>query len=294
MKNDEKIQTTITQEIPEWKLKLAYFYTENKVFIKRASLFMFFFVDLLILFMLGTMWINYKTGLLKDETYLSQLSVNLVNNQTIEKFQPQDLYFEKPIVIPTNNDKYNFIVKVINNNEVWAVMNIKYTFVVAGQELEPKNTFILPASEKYLMYFNAASAQNIQLKILDTSWQRIRDFSLLSYKDKFEITKSNFEASNSNIYSGISTIEIYNDSPFDYWEIGAPIVLYDKAMQPLAVDYIVINKLLSRETRELELNWYENIETRVYKTEVYPEVNLLNENVIMKLETTPDSPSGYE
>ena len=136
--NEDKLQTTITQEIPEWKLKLAYFYTENKIFIKRAGLFFFFFIDLIILFTLGTIWINYKTGLINDNNYLSQMPVSLVNKQAVQKNKPQKLYFEEPIVIPAGNNKYDLMAKVTNNNTAWAVKNIEYTFIVNGQKLKSR------------------------------------------------------------------------------------------------------------------------------------------------------------
>jgi len=292
--DEEKIQTTITEEIPEWKLKLAYFYTENKIFIKRAGLFLFFFVDLIILFALGTIWINYKTGLINDNSYLSQMSVSLVNKQAVQKTKPQNLYFEEPTIIPAGYDKYDLMVKVTNNNDEWAIKNIKYTFIVDGQKLKSQETFILPKSEKYLMYFNVENAQNIQLKILNTEWERIKDFSLLSYKNQIKSTKNEFRVGNIDKYFGTSIIEIYNDSPFDYWEVGATVILYNRSMKPIAIDYITINKLLSQETRKTEINWPTNLKERVYKTLVYPEINLLNENVIMKLGSKIDTPSGRE
>ncbi len=292
--NEDKLQTTITQEIPEWKLKLAYFYTENKIFIKRAGLFFFFFIDLIILFTLGTIWINYKTGLINDNNYLSQMPVSLVNKQAVQKNKPQKLYFEEPIVIPAGNNKYDLMAKVTNNNTAWAVKNIEYTFIVNGQKLKSRKSFILPKSEKYLMFFNVDKAQDVQLKILNVDWERIKDFSLLSYKDQIKVTKNNFKTSDTNKYFGISTIEIYNDSPFDYWELGAAIILYNKTMKPIAIDYITINKLLSQETRKIEINWQTNLKEHIYKTEIYPEINLLNKNIIMQLNSKIDTPPGQE
>ncbi len=292
--DEEKIQTTITEEIPEWKLKLAYFYTENKIFIKRAGLFLFFFVDLIILFGLGIIWINYKTGLINDKTYMSQLATDLVNKQAVQKTKPQKLYFEEPIIISAGNNKYDLMVKVTNNNDNWAVKNIKYTFIINGKKLIPRETFILPKNEKYLMYFNVENAQNVQLKILNTDWERIKDFSLLSYKDQIKPVKSEFKISDSDKYFGTSIIEIYNNSPFDFWEVGANIILYNKTMKPVAINYITIDKLLSQETRKIEINWQTKLKERIYKTLVYPEINLLNENVIMQLNSRTDSPSGRE
>jgi len=62
-----------------------------------------------------------------------------------------------------------------------------------------------------------------------------------------------------------------------------------------ALDESVEMALLeSQEKRELEINWTDKIKDRVYQTGVYPEINLLNKEVIMQMASPPGSPPGYE
>ena len=291
---DKQIQTSLTGNVPEWKLKLAYFYAGHKVLIKKASIFGLFFIDLIIVFMLGSILVNYQTGIIADERQLRQLPLNLVNTQAVTKYKPEELVAREVEVMRTSGGKYNIMVGIKNNNQKWAVTKLEYTFRVNGKNLETRSTFMLPKSEKNLMYFNADNGEGAELKILKTEWWRIKDFSLLSYKDGVKVESAVYTPSRTGQLSGEIEIELYNDTPYSFWEVGVPIILYNRDRSPLAIDYIVINKLKSRETRKLVVSWHEAITEVVSKVEVYPEINLLDKSIIMPLAEPIGSPPGLE
>ncbi len=296
MEPEDKLNTNLTEEIPEWKLRLAYFYTQHKIALKRGGWFMLFFINLIIIMVLGITFVNYQTGQLKEKRLLSQLPNNLVNRQAIEKNKPLNLISgQVQMVKSIEDDKVNLLVKITNPNKQWAVKSLTYSFVIDGQLTPSRSTFVLPASDKYLTEFNLKQPQKVQLKITDIQWQKIKDYSLLSYKDQIKTVQSKFIPSqNSKLFSGSSLITIYNDTPYGFWEVGLTVVLYDQQLRPLAVDYIIINKLRAQEKREVRLNWQEKIKTRVYQTKVYPEVNLLDRQTVMKLDAPPGQPPGLE
>lgn len=291
---DKQIQTPLTENIPDWKLKLAYFYASHKIVVKKASIFTLFFVDLVIVFMLGSILVNYQTGTINNENQLSQLPNNLVNTEAVSKQMPEELTVRDVRVVETTGDKYNMMVAVKNNNSEWAVTRLDYTFTINGKDLETRSSFVLPKSEKYLMYFNADNGVGAKLKILNTQWMRVKDFSLLSYKDGVKVMNATYEPSRTGQLSGDVIVELYNDTPYGWWEVGVPIILHNRGGDVLAIDYIVINKLKSQETRELTVSWHEVISESVREVEVYPEINLLDEGVVMPLDEPIGSPPGLE
>ena len=294
---DKKIdpQVNLTEQIPGWKLKLVYFYTQHKIVIKRGLIFLLFFIDVLVVFLFGAILVNYQTGIIADQSYLRQMPVSLVNHHVIkDKMKPQELVILDVKSMPGQNNKYDLLAVVKNNNQQWAITKLDYTFNVNDQDLESRTTFILPKSEKRLMYFNADKGSHAKLKIININWQRIRDFSLLSYKDGLKIIRSSYTPRFSGLLFGETLITFFNDTPYNFWEVGLPIVLYDRNSNPIAIDYVVINKVLAQEQRQLSTSWHQPIRSTVSKAEVYPEINLLDESVIMELEAEPGSPSGLE
>ncbi|OGG87359.1 hypothetical protein A3B87_01310 [Candidatus Kuenenbacteria bacterium RIFCSPHIGHO2_02_FULL_39_13] len=290
---NKQIPTSLTQPVPEWKIKLAYFYAEHKVFLKRFSIFLLFFADVIIIFLLGSVFVNYKTGTIKEQDVLNQMRFNLVNTEAISKNKPRSLIIGQVDRI-INNTKYDYLAMAENNNSDWAVTELRYTFEVAGKYLEPRQTFILPNSRKQLMYFNSEIGGEATLKILGSRWQKIKDFSLLSYKDGIKVEKSVFKQGQSDSTAGQVEILIFNETPYSFWEVGLPVVIYNRSLKPIGIDYIVINKLLSEEKRKIEIGWHEGLHEFVQQVEIYPEVNLLDNGSIMEIEAGHGSPPGLE
>jgi len=294
MKN-EQIQTTITKEVPEWKLKLAYFYADHKTMIKRASYFLLLFADLIIVFWFGSLLVDYQTGTLKYEQQMKAMKANLINHQEVVRTQaPASLKLEEIKVIKSGTNKYDLLTIVKNGNKDWAVTRLDYAFEVGGQTSAIQSTFILPEPEKYLMHFNANSNDKPRLKIINTNWQRIKDFGLLSYKDSIELEEAKYSPSGSSQIVGQIEINLKNNSPFSFWEVGLPIILYDYNLEPIGINYLVINKFLSEEVREIKSTWTESLGAQVSSVGVYPEINLLDDGTIMKVEAKIGSPPGLE
>lgn len=295
MKENNNRTTTITEEVPEWKLKLAYFYAEHKILLRRALVFAIFFLDLIVVFLLGSLYVNYKTGLISDENYLWSLPKNLVNNNIIkQQMAPEELKLGEVKILRSDTGKNNFLAVAENDNADWAVKNITYAFFANGQELGQRSTFILPKSSKYLMYFNAPASNSAEIKIINLSWERIRDYSLISYKDEVKIESAKFVPGNSDIISGQVNFTIRNETAFNFWEVGLPVVLYDQFLEPLAINYAVINRLKSLEERAVSFSWQEPIYRAVESVGVYPEIDLLNKSAIMKIDAGPGEPAGLE
>lgn len=285
----------INKPIPEWKLELSYFYVEHKVAIKRLLVFLIFFADLIIVFLLGSILLNYQTGLITDEYFLSQMPSNLVEYHDFKSTnQPTDLKIIETQSIKGDKNNYDLITIVENNNKKWAVTAITYSFDIGQSITEPRTTFILPRSQKYLTHFNIQNAANANLKIINTKWKRIEDYTLLSYQDSVNITNSYFESSRSTKTNGQVILTIFNDSPYSFWEVGLAIALYDKNSNIIGIDYTTINKLLSKEERQIKVGWPYAIQGSVSRVEVIPEINFLDQSSVMKLDSPPGSPPGRE
>ncbi len=289
-----KIQATITEEVPEWKLNLAYFYTENKAIIKRILIFALFFFDLTVIMIGGTVYVNYRAGTISDRNYLYALPKNLVNQMAKAHMVPKDLIMGEVLVLRNTEEKNNLLSIIQNDNTNWAVKKLTYAFVVNGQELDTRSTFILPQSNKYLAQFNAPLGTNVDLKIISLEWERMRDYTAVSYKNNIKISGAEFVPNQSSVISGEVNFTIFNETPYNFWEVGLPIILYDQYAEPLAVNYAVINNLDSQEEREVSVNWQEAIYRTVTSVGIYPEVNLLNKEVIMRVKAGPGDPPGLE
>jgi len=286
--------TSFNQEIPEWKIQLAYFYAENKVAIKRALIFLLFFADVIVVFIFGKIFVDYQAGITREANMLNDLTKNYVNSEAVKKLKPASVIIENVTAVPAGN-KYNLLAEITNPNKEWVVKSLTYAFRVKGELLDKKTTFLLPESTKTVMHFNAAAGESDgELVIMGESWQRISDYSLLSYKDGIKVDAAEFKPSGSAKFEGLVVISITNETPYSFWEVGLPIVLIGEGGRAVGADYQVVSKLLSRETRQISVAWNEKLPSHVREIRVLPEINLIDEAVIMKIEAGTGSPPGRE
>lgn len=284
-------KNVLGENIPEWELKFSYFYVNHKIFIKRGLFFLLFFFDLVVIFTFGAIFINYKTGLIKDRDFVQEMPLNLVSQEAIVSNKPVDLKIGNVYILSAGYNKYDLMASISNTNKNWAVEKINYSFTVGGIETETLTTFILPSSVRYLSKFNFDEySASVSLNILGIVWRRIEDYSLVSYQNELKISNTAY------VLSGVSQVnfDIFNNTPFDFWEVGCLIVLENSRFDPLGISYVNLNKLMSHETRTVNLGWLSPVTGDVYQISVYPEVNLLSTDTVMDIEATYQSPPGRE
>ena len=71
-------------------------------------------------------------------------------------------------------------------------------------------------------------------------------------------------------------------------------MLYDQFLEPIAINYAVVNRLKSLEERVVSFSWQEPIYKTVNSVGVYPEINFLDKNALMKIDAGPGEPAGLE
>ncbi len=280
------------KRMPEWQLKIAYFYTRHKIAIKRGLIFAVFFIDVLVVFIFASTFINYKTGLIKDKAQLQFMHLNLVDRTALEKNRPQDLELNQTTAIPTVNNNYHLVARVKNKNKEWAATKLFYRAVNQNGENQQYSTFMLPYSQKYIFAFNQPEARFGEIEVINESWQRIENFNLISYKDKIEVNNPEFNTVDSNLFYGKLKAEIYNATPYDFWRVGLQVVIFNRQDEIIGIDYLTLDKFKSRETRTIDINWTDPIREneRIGQIEIIPEVNLLDRDVIMPLSPSGSSP----
>ncbi|MFH1890177.1 MAG: hypothetical protein ABIJ91_01240 [Candidatus Kuenenbacteria bacterium] len=288
-------QNLINEEIPEWKIKSAYFYANHKILIKRTLTFLFFFADVIIISLFAKIFVDYRAGITNNDNQMRALQINLINHQTVKQsIQPDQLIIEDTYILSSAGGNYDIFASVKNSNKNWAITQLKYTFVINGKEKDVLSAYILPDSHKYLAIFNLKDVKTAELKIVDTQWKRITDYTLLSYKDSIKIDQASYKKIDSDIVGGQAQFTIKNNSPYSFWEVGIFLVLNNQRQESIGINYLSVDKLLSQEEREIKINWPQSPAGQVWQVMAYPDVDLLSSSSIMKRAAPIGSPPGKE
>ncbi|MFA5358928.1 MAG: hypothetical protein WC310_03880 [Patescibacteria group bacterium] len=282
-------------DFTEKELKISYWYVAHQA--QMLAIVKILLIALCVIFwgyvFYGT--INYFfIDQVRFDRAMSQLTAGYGTARLQDFWRPVQLELSDIKVMSSGANRYDFLVFAFNANKNWAVASIKYYFTYNGQQeagIEPKiyEAFILPGQEKYLFDFGvefSARPTNVGFEVVSIGWKHISNFEqLAAEKSLFTVSDIQFvEPSNTDSGINISKtkFKVRNDSVFNYWEMGFYILLY-RGSDLAAINYVVLPGLASGESREAETLWYQNLSTPS-KTEVIPDVDILNEKVFRQIE----------
>lgn len=200
------------------------------------------------------------------------------------KNQVADLIVSNPQAF-RNNGSYDLSAFLENPNERFTA-TFKYCFLIDGVQFLCDNNFIFPGERKVLAAFNKEISNlqsNVSLEIENIAWQRIDNREIPNWQQylnerlNFSLRDINLDANND--LNNLS-FEITNNSAYSYYEVPLNISFYRQG-DLIGIHRHIVTDFTAGETRSIRLSWIANL-SGVNKTEIAPELNVLDENVYKK------------
>ncbi len=217
-----------------------------------------------------------------EEEAMRQLVSSTFNSDIYRQaLSPMPIEIGTVTAVPTDKGVYDLLAEIKNPNFKWAVRELSYTFVVGGTEVRG-STFLLPLEEKYAVSLAvplSAKQPQVEFKVADTRWLRIRDLSSLQ-TPSFEVSNQKIETltaadgkpSGTQVY-----FDLENTSPYSFWQTTVTVVL-SAAGSVQAVGQQVLTNVDAQGTYPVEFRWPASA-LRVDNLAVKPEVNVLDPRV---------------
>jgi len=211
------------------------------------------------------------------------------NNQSLvvvssPKNQVADLIVSSPQTF-LNNGSYDFSAFLENPNERFKA-TFKYCFKIDGVQFLCDNSFIFPSERKILTAFNKEInnlQSNVSLEIENVAWQRIDNREIPNWQqylnERLNFSLRNINLNTNNDLNNLS-FEITNNSAYSYYEVPLNISFYRQG-DLAGVHRHIVTDFAAGETRSIRLSWIADL-YGVNKTEIIPELNILDENVYKK------------
>lgn len=285
---------------PANDLQTAYWFTTHRLFLRR--LLFIFLIGFITITFLYTFWQLIVLYLIQYNSYqqmLLELPLDLVNYQGFnEEDKPRDLVVLSTTVLGGTQNRYDMLVNVSNANPKWYT-EFDYQFLSDGLKSQPHHAFILPGEQKYLVDLGVESAKAVRqpiFNITNQKWKKVLNFKeTQADKFKFKIDNIGFTSAGLTEISGKvpiskTTFNITNQSAYNFWSVGVYVVLYT-GTRIVGVNYITLDKFQSLETRPVEINWFDSL-GNVTKTDIVPEVDILDPSVYMEFQGAPPSGLG--
>ncbi|MCX6794824.1 MAG: hypothetical protein NTY31_02470 [Candidatus Falkowbacteria bacterium] len=196
-----------------------------------------------------------------------------------------------------NDGQPDLAVQIVNPNEKF-MANFSYCFKLGDKDVACGQAFILPAEKKYILALASEFSgrpSELSFSISDIFWRRIDAHQIPSWAD-FYSQRLDFAISDLDFttaaLSGLSDkinlntlgFSIKNQTAYGYYEAPLNIFLYSGS-DLVAVNRYLLQNFLSGETRVVKISWPGRFDA-VNRTEVAPDINIMDDNVYLKYQGT--------
>jgi len=267
------------------QLSFGYWWVSNRLLIKKILLWLFIAFDA---FLIGSSVYFIVSFSLEKPLTWGFSPIRYAQ-------QPQALEVLETKVLSTGINRYDLIARVKNPNAAIAVASFDYRFKSGTFVGEFRRSFILPNEEKFLVELGVESptAPNLaEIEIANIRWLRLGKILPTGEYDSFRENHLNFEIKNKVFTSAAelkvsekipinkSSFTVTNQTAYSYYEVGLFIGLYNYE-KLAAVNYLKLNNFLAGESRQVDLNWLQNL-PHVSEIKVEPEVDIFNEEAYIR------------
>ncbi|MBI3952410.1 MAG: hypothetical protein HY336_00450 [Candidatus Doudnabacteria bacterium] len=213
-------------------------------------------------------------------------------NQPMVKIEPLQILEKK--VLKLSNNNYSGFIRLKNMNLDWGMPEQTYTAIfktLGGTTAATVSgkTFILPASEKLIVFSKFSSQQEPQ--VLDFSLGEAK-FLLKPEMPPIELSVSRVELANKSSELTVGAA-VFNKSPFRLSAVHLYALVYDKNNEIIAVNSTSVNDVNSLETRSFQMYWPKTMPDAA-RAEIRSEVNIFDRALFStqpgrsQFETDPD------
>jgi len=240
--------------------------------------------------------IYIASGMHKEQEIINYLvSENLVGGSYFFNKSAKELKIGDIEAIKTLDSNYDIYTNVENTNQNHS-LEFDYFFMVGNQKLETASAFVLPGQSRYLFTLNTALSgrpQNITFNIENLKWTRIDPHVYPDWEDfrnkrlAIDVSGIEFIPSSANKITEKLDLnnlkfDVFNNTAFNYREVDFSILLYSGG-KIVGVGNYVMDKLMSEQEQSVDIVWPGAL-NRVNDIVIYPEVNILDEDVYLKFD----------
>jgi hypothetical protein len=202
-----------------------------------------------------------------------------------------DLAIGTPQVFQSGSS-YDFVVSIKNPNDKFSA-RFEYCFTSNGKNLKCDNNFILPAEEKYVFNLGQriVDAPTLTFQIKNIAWQRIDAHKIPNWNnfaserlnlslDGISLVLADKTAAVEKVSLDSLEFSVTNQSAYGYYEFPLNISFY-RGDELIGINRYIVKNFFPNERQTVRLSWLGSL-SNVSRTEIRPEVDLLNDNVYLK------------
>jgi len=260
--------------------KREMWWVNHQVGLRKIGLGIFIVFDLILVLLAGWFFIDaYAVSFDQEKnSVISMVSSGLSELRDFSQSEAaKPLGVGEVAVVSSGDDKnYDFYATIANQNTDWYA-TFKYAFKMSGGETAELNGFILPAEERPLILFKAATTKtpSVELIVRDVKWYRVDPHEISDYPTWFadhnpQISEAVFSRADDNNQAAVA-FKIKNQTAYNFYQPSFAVILWRGGTLG-GIVRITAASLESGEEKVLSASWL-GAAPSITKIDVYSEIN---------------------
>jgi cbb3-type cytochrome oxidase subunit 3 len=202
------------------------------------------------------------------------------NCKPCELKNPKDVAVIWTRAVPIRQNVYDVAAFVRNSNEILAAPSLEYRFSLfddVGLIAERLGeTYLYPQERTYIIEANIPVSRlptRVEFAITKSTWEIYKGSppGILVQGKEYRLERETASTTRSVIDS-----ELFNDTVFDFRTVNVNFLLFDKDENLVGVNKTIIERFLTRTTRDVRTVWPEAISDSISSIIIEPRVNVFN------------------
>jgi hypothetical protein len=271
----------------EKRYRRSIWWVEHREGLKKAFVILIIAIEVLIGIIGIWKFIDYYVfNYVEEQALVESFFVGVGDLADVTREQaPDDLKFKDPLVL-SSGDSYDILSFVSNENPDW-ITRLSYHYSFDDRLSDSEQVIILQGETLPLVTFGVESPRprNPKLVVEDVEWFRI-DSQEIPHPIEWKNERINLNTSDidhddnfriGDKIFGRTSFNLTNKTGYGYYEVDLYVIL-KRGSVPVGVNRTVLSDLLPRESRNIQLNWFDAT-PRANEVELYPRVNLFDGEV---------------
>lgn len=274
------------------ELEFVSFWVRNRLLLRRLGYGGLIGLGIILWgYVLWGMLDAYAISYPRESRFAREIALNQQRLVSLEADRPQNVSLSDVLVFSTTDGRYDFSVEITNPDERWWA-EFTYRFSVSGEQTPVRRGYVLPQSTQILTELGyklqTKGGANASLTIENVQWHRV-DPRLVSekYQDfvakRFAVTAEDITYNTDIVIGnkpvGQTAFTLVNRSAFGFWSVELILRAY-RGQSQIGIAALTVTNLSPGERRPIKFVWFDNLPS-VTKTEIIPQVNLLDQSVYL-------------
>ena len=279
----------LVREVPPWKLKVGEYIASHYPQWQRTSVSALFFLDVIILGLLASVFVNYVSGIPREASLEFELaaksSLDYAGYRAHHQVIP--LRIDRIQAVPAQSGMYDFIAILSNPNAYWAALDAEVQFRSGSMLLPSVHTYLLPREQRAVTLVRQpapAGTATPSVAIAKVQWRKVKHALVSSAGIEYRAMRY------APLAEGVTGLDfqVSNHTPYSFWRVPLTVVAW-KDETVVGVFQTSVERFQSGETRMVSFAWQYAL-PEVTRTSVDIQLNAADPNIFMEPSGTLQSP----